>query len=1410
MTTTAPSSQGSTPTKGTGGGASNAPSSPFLTSPPPPALSQALAAYCSAVDPAAGTAGEGTEPPQPSSFLPSSSPDASIPHLNTVLLHVQRSKRFEEVVAQMGPYLTSEEGRVRTRAAALLGEVLNRLPALPLTDAAVHHFVEFFSSRLSDFPSVAGSLLALRALLQHHGGPARKEADVIARAIFKDVHVPSMTQTIRQRTFEVLFEMTGALEDEEVEEEQQQQQQQQEESEDDDSSSGIPTSLLEMQTDFIRGLVDCVEGEKDPRCLILCLKVISRAQSAFPQAADAHIEALFDVTACYFPITFTPPPNDPYGITPDMLAQALREALTTRPSMAQFLLPLLVDKLTSTHVPAKLEALLTLQTAARTIGVRAMRLNLPSLTGALFQEVVSCPEAAVVAQALESCRVLAAHLSSPDDENVVGRGAKAGGRKGGSSRSSKKVEDEVPAVAGAGAKTGSSKKKAEQEKDSKTATITTTTQEPDDERVLAEADWQAFLLHLVAKAVSEVKANPDSLKGRACARLLTSIARASARAYSAVLKSTIPITLQLVMAGKKSKPGRVLEEEEGGKQQAALLLLVDLVEAVDPSLDFSATAEGPPLSPYVPQLHATLLECLGSPASGPALLAVKGLASLATRSPSDLLSPAQTSSLVTLFTARLQAEERTVGPAYDPDLAQALLQGLRALSSRRKEHTEVVLAHTLPELLKWMDEATTAVAAAAGGGAGGMTTMMKGSIAAATNGVSSSSSSKSNSSSSSSSSSSSPELERCLGALAFLAGQAEVFQAVVPSLLNRVLVSPTTATEGRGGVGAMEVEEGQGVSCALRVGEGTTHILSSLATIFVSTSAVNHAALPALLALPPSPLPSSSSSSSVASVASSEAMEVEKELSSSPSSPSSSCLWSLQTAILSSAAQGRILDNAALEATLRVFGAATEALPPSLQDLLALRLLRFFVAPSSSPSSSSSSIFDVLDAHPPPALGLSIAGLQPLLPSTYPSQAQALSVLLIVLGSLHIASPIFASPGIKDVLLPAVVRLTLQEAPEADNSSTSSSSSSSSSSTPSSLPEPACWGAALLVNKAAMEGVVAEAVTTLLSGFKQRLATVSSSNSSSSSSSRSLATARRDVASLVWLTKALALRCAPKKSMEEAVSLLIDVAGCATPAGEGEAAATAEPSPARLALARQAAEGFGLILRDASPPSSLPSSSSSSSSSFSLTDRLLAPRPSTARVNPLWRQRLYYLSFARLREAVDRHRARPQAKAAALLAVCNMVGSLPQPIIQAELEPIMLVVLQGMSSVSSNSNSSSGSTEEEIEEEKQNAAILRARATETFVALVKDSLEAVMPHLATVVPLLYQLCTPSDPHFLPKAKLRVLALGSLLEITRLPYAKLHPYRAMVSRGLLAPLDDRKRVVRQMAVKVRNEWMVMDR
>lgn len=57
-----------------------------------------------------------------------------------------------------------------------------------------------------------------------------------------------------------------------------------------------------------------------PRCLIVALSTLRRVQEGFDEAVlEETSEAVFDATSCYFPVTFTPPPNDPHNISPDAL-----------------------------------------------------------------------------------------------------------------------------------------------------------------------------------------------------------------------------------------------------------------------------------------------------------------------------------------------------------------------------------------------------------------------------------------------------------------------------------------------------------------------------------------------------------------------------------------------------------------------------------------------------------------------------------------------------------------------------------------------------------------------------------------------------------------------------------------------------------------------------------------------------------------------------------------------------------------------------------------------------------------------------------------------------------------------------------------------------------------------------------
>jgi hypothetical protein len=88
----------------------------------------------------------------------------------------------------------------------------------------------------------------------------------------------------------------------------------------------------------------------------------------------AVLSELFDVTACYFPISFTPPPNDPHGITRPVLIDALRGVFTASPALAPHVVPLLLEKLGSSITSAKRDAAQTLAAAEAAKGGMAEKI----------------------------------------------------------------------------------------------------------------------------------------------------------------------------------------------------------------------------------------------------------------------------------------------------------------------------------------------------------------------------------------------------------------------------------------------------------------------------------------------------------------------------------------------------------------------------------------------------------------------------------------------------------------------------------------------------------------------------------------------------------------------------------------------------------------------------------------------------------------------------------------------------------------------------------------------------------------------------------------------------------------------------------------------------------------------------
>lgn len=74
------------------------------------------------------------------------------------------------------------------------------------------------------------------------------------------------------------------------------------------------------------GFVQLMDGEKDPRNLRLAFSIVRRILEGFPYQEDAR--DLFDITSCYFPVSFTAPVNDPTAVQPHELRLALRFAFS--------------------------------------------------------------------------------------------------------------------------------------------------------------------------------------------------------------------------------------------------------------------------------------------------------------------------------------------------------------------------------------------------------------------------------------------------------------------------------------------------------------------------------------------------------------------------------------------------------------------------------------------------------------------------------------------------------------------------------------------------------------------------------------------------------------------------------------------------------------------------------------------------------------------------------------------------------------------------------------------------------------------------------------------------------------------------------------------------------------------------
>ena len=120
---------------------------------------------------------------------------------------------------------------------------------------------------------------------------------------------------------------------------------------------------------------------------------------------------MFDSVFCYFPITFRPPPDDPYGITARDLKNRLRDCIAASGSFAPYAFPQLLDKLDSSSPNVKRDVLDTITACASSYGLTTMSNYAVTLWDSLKFEILNVQEEDLAEEALKALQAIAIRLS---------------------------------------------------------------------------------------------------------------------------------------------------------------------------------------------------------------------------------------------------------------------------------------------------------------------------------------------------------------------------------------------------------------------------------------------------------------------------------------------------------------------------------------------------------------------------------------------------------------------------------------------------------------------------------------------------------------------------------------------------------------------------------------------------------------------------------------------------------------------------------------------------------------------------------------------------------------------------------------------------------------------------------------
>lgn len=240
-----------------------------------------------------------------------------------------RQLKLIDLIKSLEEYINNkDDAAIRAKTLSYLADVLENVPSKVLSGQDRRLLSDFILGRIEGDLAGIGSSARILIALEEQGKWDAETAQKVART-FVD-HVNPLKEVKLQtdryavvRLFDVLL-------------------------------SKYRTALKEIHdsdAEFMPKFISFFEGEKDPRNLMMIFSLLQVPMTEWDIRANA--QTLFEAVFNYFPVTFKPPPDDPYGITAQDLKDRLRDCIASNSELAAYSIPALLDKLDSTAINTK-------------------------------------------------------------------------------------------------------------------------------------------------------------------------------------------------------------------------------------------------------------------------------------------------------------------------------------------------------------------------------------------------------------------------------------------------------------------------------------------------------------------------------------------------------------------------------------------------------------------------------------------------------------------------------------------------------------------------------------------------------------------------------------------------------------------------------------------------------------------------------------------------------------------------------------------------------------------------------------------------------------------------------------------------------------------------------------------------